>query len=46
MQIVVQGDKIGKRLEIGEPARHCGGGLVAADPLIVVPLGIELLRLG
>ena len=46
MQITAQGNKIGKRPEISEPARHCRARIVAADPLIVVPSGVELLRLG
>src|SRR3974390_1370170 len=38
--------KIGKRTETGEPARHCGVGIVAADSLVVIAFGVELLRLG
>ena len=46
MQITARREKIGKRPEIGEPARHCGAGIVAADALVVVPLGVERLRFG
>jgi len=45
MQITARRDKIGKRPEIGEPARHCGVGIVAADSLVVIAFGVELLRL-
>jgi hypothetical protein len=46
MHITPRGDEIGKRPEIGEPARHRGIGMVAADALVVIALGIERLRLG
>ena len=46
MQITARREKIGKRPEIGEPARHCGVGIVAADSLVVIAFGVELLRLG
>ena len=46
MQITARREKIGKRPEIGEPAHHCGVGIVAADSLVVIAFGVELLRVG
>ena len=46
MQITARREKIGKRPEIGEPAHHCGVGIVATDSLVVIAFGVELLRVG
>src|SRR3974390_2408162 len=46
MQITARRENIGKCPEIGEPARHCGAGIGAADSLGVIAFGVDLLRLG
>src|ERR1700726_4832890 len=45
MHIALLRDQSGERREIGEPARHGGVGIVAADALIVIALEVERLRL-
>src|SRR5260370_5729481 len=46
MDIALRRNQRGNRAEVGEPARHRGVGIVAADALVVIALGIEGLRLG
>src|SRR5262249_6647878 len=45
MQITARRQEISKRFEIGEPARHDGIGIVAANALVVIALDIKRLGL-
>ena len=46
MKIALQGDEIGKHLEIGQPSRHYRIGIVTTNTLVVVALRIIRLRFG